>query len=143
MGLNEKLILVCIHGNLSEVKKLVKNGTDIHMANDSPLRNAAGLGYLDVVKYLVESGANIHADEGTPLINAVAHGHLEIVKYLVEHGADIHVNRDFPLRHAAIHSHLELATYLRKVAGKKWKCYNCLVSPTCLKLCKGWNYGYK
>ena len=56
------------------------------------LNNAAFNGDFAVVKRLVEQGADIHMNDDTPLYNAALSNHFSIVKYLVEHGSKIYTN---------------------------------------------------
>ena len=97
------------------------------------LIKACETGDIEKVKYLVDKGADIHRED-RDLRWAIENDHLEVVKYLVEHGSNIHA-----LTYAANNGHLEVAIYLREVARDKWKCHNCIVRSTCLKLCKDWN----
>ena len=80
---------------------------------------------------------NYKGDEDLKL--AASYGHLKLVKFLVEQGADIHVDNDEPLRWAAENGHFEVVNYFRSVAGKKWKCHDCLVRATCLDICYEFN----
>jgi ankyrin repeat protein len=99
-------------GHLDVVKFLVENDADIHAYNDLALRWAAGSGHLDVVKFLVEKGADIHADNDYALRWTAGKGHLEVVKFLVKNGADIHADNDYALRWAAGKGHLEVVKFL-------------------------------
>ena len=128
-SIENQLIASCKKGNISKVKELVKQGVDIHVRDDAPLKWAAMNGQLEIVNYYDEY----------PLRVAIVNGHLEVVKYLVEQGADIHVLDDAPLIRAVTNGHLEIANYLRSVVGPKWKCFDCIVRATCLTLCEGWN----
>ena len=53
-----------------------------------------------------------------------------------ENGAYIHAYEDDTLRCAARYGHLQVVNVLRKVAGDKYKCHNCIIRSTCLKLCE-------
>ena len=60
-------------------------------SSETPLHQAAILGYVDVVKALLAHGANVDArdsTEYTPLHEAVRYHHPDVVKVLVEHNAD-------------------------------------------------------
>ena len=135
----DKLIRACKIGDIEKVKYLVDHGAGIHADNEYALRWSASRGHLGVVKYLVEQGADIHAINNASLRLAANNSHLEVVNYLVEHGADVHVDNDYILRFVAKRGYLEMVNYLREVVGNKWKCYNCIVRITCLKLCEDWN----
>ena len=51
--------------SLKVIKRLIKEGADIHAGGDYALRYASQYGHLDVVKFLVSKGASIHAgDDG-------------------------------------------------------------------------------
>ena len=84
MSVEQELWRACYAGDLSEVKRLVAFGADIHAEEDYALRRAAHWGHLEVIKYLVECGADIHADDDYALRSAASYGHLAIVKYLCE-----------------------------------------------------------
>ena len=73
------------------------------------------------------------------LIDACENGDLTKIKYLVENGANIHACYDDALRFAAHNGNLEVVNYLRKVAGTKWKCFECVVRAACLNICEGLN----
>ena len=96
------------------LRKLIKEGADIHIGDDYVLRWAAQNGHLNVVKYLVKNGADIHAEDDYALRYAAYNGHLDVVKYLVKNGADIHAGDDYVLRWAASNGHLDIVKYLVK-----------------------------
>ena len=103
------------NGHLAVVKYLVSEGADIHAVNDYALQWAAYYGHLDVVKYLVSEGADIHAVNDFALRLAAGKGHLTIVKYLVSKGANIHADNDLALRWAAHNGHLAVVKYLKTI----------------------------
>ena len=78
---NEFLIESAIKGELSLMKYVIKNGTNIHVRDEAALKESSRNGHLEVVKYLVEQGANIHLENDYPLRWAARNGHLEVVKY--------------------------------------------------------------
>jgi ankyrin repeat protein len=84
-------------GNVGAVKKLLKEGADIHDDNDNALRWACNNGHLEVVKLLLENGADVHADNDDSLRLASKRGYLKIVKLLIQHGADI--NKGYRFSH--------------------------------------------
>jgi ankyrin repeat protein len=135
MNINDKLIEACESGDLLVVKKCVKKGADIHAWEDAALRYAAINKHLKIVKYLVKQGADVRADDDDALLSAADDGHLEMVKYLIEQGADIHTTSDWALRYAARNGHLQVVNVLRKAAGSKYKCHQCIIKSTCLDLC--------
>jgi ankyrin repeat protein len=112
--LNEDLIRATKHGNLEQVKALIKKGAKINNKNGIALINAVKMGNLDIVKYLVENDAKINYKniKNTPLKLSAENGYFEVVKYLVEHGADIHDQNDAPLRMSTSNGHLEVVKYL-------------------------------
>ena len=103
---------------------------------EAGLSDACSNGNLSAVKKYIRLGANIHVYIDAALRYAAYDGHLEVVKYLVEHGADIHALHDDALRGAAENRHLQVVNVLRKAAGAKYKCHNCIIKSTCLELCK-------
>ena len=104
------------------------------------LVEACYTGNIEKIKCLVEQDFNnVHAWNNYALRWSAYHGHLEIVKYLIEKGVDIHADNNETLRLSVLHGQLEIVNYLREVAGDKWKCFNCIVRTTCLKLCDDWN----
>jgi ankyrin repeat protein len=142
MNLNEQLFNECENGNLDKVKRLVKQGADIHAddlnkvkqlveqganihaRDDLALRLAAEYGHLEVVKFLVEQGANIHArdnyaENDYALRRAAGNGQLDVVKYLVEKGANIHADDDYALQVAARYGHREVVQYLNNIKERK------------------------
>ena len=99
-------------GRLDYTIIALKNGVDIHLWGDKPLRSASLRGYFDVVKYLIEHGADIHANNDWSLVWAGAKGHLEIVKYLIENGADISADNNRTLLLSSRSGELSVVKYL-------------------------------
>jgi ankyrin repeat protein len=140
VNLEKQLIIAAERGYLKMVKNFVEQGADINAYRNHALRWSAHRGHLDVVKYLVEQGADInHTDRGLALSWAAARGHFEVVKYLVEQGTIVNAENDQALEWAIRHNHIEVVLYLKRIYSEKYKekflCHNCLVLPTCLKLC--------
>ena len=98
--------------NLAVIKKLVKEGADIHTDSGYTLQWASKNGHFNIVKYLVKSGADTHANNNYALRLASGNGHLNVVKYLVENGADVHTGNDHALRWASINNHFSVVKYL-------------------------------
>jgi ankyrin repeat protein len=65
-----KLHKACASGNLKEVKRLLKDGVDIHYKNDAGLRWAVFNSHLEIIKLLLDNGANIHAN-GDEILNSL------------------------------------------------------------------------
>ena len=76
-------------------------------------------------------------------IRACTNGDLSKVKALLKQGANTHAWDDEALRRAAEQGHLNVANFLREVAGLKYKCHECLIKSTCLKLCEDFRAGEK
>jgi ankyrin repeat protein len=110
------LRLAAESGHLDVVKYLIKNGADIHARDDYALGWAVSNDYLDVVKYLIKNGADIHARDDCALRYAASNGHLSVVKYLVEKGADIHAVDDWAFQWAAIRGHMDIVEFLSTVS---------------------------
>ena len=141
MFIDGELIRACRYCNLVEIKALVKQGANMRVWDDCPLRVVAQYGYLDAVKYFVDHGADIHARDDGALRAATYYKHLDVVKYLVEQGSNIHAMYDWPLRWAVYYGHLETANFLREAAGTGYKCHECLIKSTCLELCEDFRSG--
>ncbi len=106
--LSDSEVLPLVHsagaGDLDEVKRLLKNGTEIDLRNDqmfgqTPLLAATSSGNLDLAIFLVKQGANVNLAERhgrTALMMAAAHGDraTNLVKVLLEHGADVTLKDD-------------------------------------------------
>jgi len=76
--------------NITQVKRLVNKGGNIHFYGDEFLIMACYCGYLDLVKYMIEkckckSDAKYHK----PFTSAVAHKKFDVAEYLVEHEKNI------------------------------------------------------
>jgi ankyrin repeat protein len=100
--LNDDLInAINISDHLVNIKSLIEQGADIHVANDYAFRKNVEKRYIKIIKYLVEQGANINAFENYALRLSASYGHLEVVKYLVEQGANIYAQEDYALRYSS------------------------------------------
>ena len=110
--LDDMLIEIAAKGSIQGVKRMEKEGANIHAYHDWALTTASGNGHLEVVKYLVEHDANMHANNHASLILAISNGQLEVVKYLVDHGANIHAQHDMVLIVPSEKGYLEIVKYL-------------------------------
>lgn len=71
----------------------MENGANIHLYNETPLRNAIINGKLEMVKFLAERGANIHYGNDTAARNL----HLDIYKYLISKGLDPNLHKQMTI----------------------------------------------
>ena len=108
---------------------------ELKMIHSEMVFRACANGDLSAVKKHLKQGANIHARSDNALRLAAFNGHLEIVEYLIEQGANIHLWSDMALRYAVGRKHLRIVNVLRKAAGAKYKCHKCIIKSTCLELC--------
>ena len=82
-------------GNLEEIRRLLKSGTDVNMSGYrgwTALHWAVHSKHKDVVELLISSGASIDVkanDNKTPLHVAAERGPKDIAELLIEEGADI------------------------------------------------------
>jgi len=88
-------------GNLSEVRKLLKNGANPNIRcahNLTPLHHAAYWGEVRILELLIKNGANVNTDNGggrgwTPLHSAAISGGLkkrrEVIEILIKNKADL------------------------------------------------------
>ena len=129
--LNEKLIRAANVGYLEEIKRLIKSGADVNVADNqgrTALHAAAGTSlYLskntEVVKMLIAEGADVNAadNQGRTALHAAAGTSLylskntEVVKMLIAKGADVNAadNQGRTALHiAAEEGHAEIAELL-------------------------------
>ncbi|KAK7077238.1 hypothetical protein SK128_015394 [Halocaridina rubra] len=88
----------CIAGNLSMVKRLLKQGHPVNPRDNCgwlPLHEAANHGFCDIVNVLLDAGASIndrggkYCDGITPIHDAAACGNLSVVRLLMSRGASV------------------------------------------------------
>jgi ankyrin repeat protein len=83
---NDVFLWACINGNFNRVKRLVKQGIDIHIHNDLALSWSAENGHLNIVKFLTEQGGT---DINRPVYSSAlcwagVNKHLDVIKFLRE-----------------------------------------------------------
>ena len=84
------LILAVEKDEPSIVKMLLDAGSDVHVGNDTPIRNAVKKGNKEIVKLLLDAGADVNIDNEAPLYNAVTENNdVELVKMLLDAGAKV------------------------------------------------------
>lgn len=86
------LMLVCLKGNRSLAKLLIKGKADINHPGWTPLHYAATGGHTDIIQLLLDESAYIDAESPngtTPLMMAARYGNSKAVQLLIEEGADI------------------------------------------------------
>ena len=95
-GLGETVLhYLVVENQLALVQALIqKKGADINTLNDfgnSPLSEAASLGYLDMVNYLLSKGAKLKIPEQTDVVlhAAVRSNNVAVVKAVLNAGAAV------------------------------------------------------
>ena len=83
---NDVFLWACINGNFNRVKRLVKQGINIHIHNDLALSWSAENGHLNIVKFLTEQGGT---DINRPVYSsalcwATVNNHSDVIKFLRE-----------------------------------------------------------
>src|SRR5215475_12368410 len=82
-------------GNVAEVKRLIKGGANVSLANNygaTPMGLAAEVGNTEIIKLLLEAGADADSpnpDGQTALMDVARTGNVEAAELLVKHGAKI------------------------------------------------------
>ncbi len=109
-------------GDLTSVKRLLKEGADVNAADThgrTALLEASWAGHLDVVKLLIEKGADVNAADITgysPLMRASEEGHSDIASALIKAGAETNargkVRGTTPLMLAAENGHVKVIDLL-------------------------------
>jgi len=126
MGAASDLIIdAAKQGNISEVKRLVTQGTDIQFSDEfmmTPLHHAAYRARYDVVAYLIKIGANVNARnkaQETPLHLCAqdfkSEQRVEVASLLINNKADVNATSkggETPLHYAAYYGYSELIDLL-------------------------------
>jgi ankyrin repeat protein len=89
---DSELSKACLEGNLEEVEKRLKNGSNINSIDSegyTPFLNAVRSGNLKLVDFLLNNGANIRdktpREESNALMIASSYGYKNIVEYLLSY----------------------------------------------------------
>jgi ankyrin repeat protein len=121
-----KLFYACQHGNLTEVKELIRHGNVNINAMDyeqnTPLHIAAQNNHPKIVKELVENDAqlNLQNEYGETPVHKAAINSLESIKELIKAGADVNIQDDWgtvPLHVASHWGHLNIVIELVKAGA--------------------------
>ena len=93
----EDLIAYSAAGDVPNVQRLIKEGTNVNDADDNgttPLYMASQEGHHETVKLLLDADADVNAADSngfTPLLVASLQGHHETVKLLLDAKANVNV----------------------------------------------------
>ncbi|KAJ7352737.1 hypothetical protein OS493_034088 [Desmophyllum pertusum] len=96
-SVGKSIHLAALAGDLPEVKRLLKNGADIHKKDHlgkTPLMCAALAGSLAVVQVLIQEGADVTCNDNrgdTTLHTAIQAGNEDVIKSLLQ-SSDIDIN---------------------------------------------------
>lgn len=72
-----------------------------------------------VIKKLIKEGADVHASDSNVLVWACIRGDLGLVKYLVKLGVTINTYEDRAISCALIKGNIDIVTYLEKIIDKR------------------------
>ena len=109
-------------GNVAEVKRLLRAGADVSIANNygaTPMSLAAEVGNADILAVLLEAGANVespNADGQTALLAVSRTGNVKAAELLLAAGAKVDAREHFggqtPLMWASARRHPEMMQLL-------------------------------
>jgi len=112
--MQEELESACENGDLTEVKRLVKNGVNVNGNNNIAIFQAGIYNQPEIIKFLIENGADFQHDNEVVLRAMILHKQFDMVKFLVEEKkCDVCTNNNWPLR-VAMNISLPIAKYLIK-----------------------------
>ena len=82
------------------IKKLLKNGADIQLADDlgyTPLHTAVDSQNMECVALLLKNGANVNAKDswGNVPLNRVEHTDIDMFELLLKNGADCTIKNNY------------------------------------------------
>jgi len=122
------LIRASSKGDLSAVKKLINEGTDVNECDNNgrtALIEAAWAGHADVVKLLLDKGANVDTADNsgyTALMRASEEGIVPVINLLIQKGANVNtrgkVRGTTPLMLAAEQGHVKAMEVLLDKGAK-------------------------
>jgi ankyrin repeat protein len=73
---------------------------DFDFPNEILLLGFSNLGDITQIRKLLQKGIDIHIEEESALLNAVRGNHLELVRFLLENGANIHAQQNIAFNYA-------------------------------------------
>ena len=122
---NSSFYMTAYMGDMSRIKELVENGTDIDKKDEAgwtPLYWAVSGGQGEIAKFLIDNGADIDADDGNGqslLHQAARSGSPQLVELLISKGGDVNAKIQSgnqggytPLHNAALSNNVEVAELL-------------------------------
>lgn len=113
----DKLQSAAIYGDIEEIRKLQKEGVDIHADDDIVFRLACAHGKLELVKFLLKNDVDVHIKSDWGIRAACAYGHWKLINFLLDNGADIYADNESALYCAAGKGNLEVVKYLVEEKG--------------------------
>lgn len=89
IGSEDALSYSAERGHTEIVRLLVKNGANIHIHNDKPLRLSLEKGHLEIVKLLLDNGSDLYSKGGIPIRMCMRNHHFHVMEYLIENNLDV------------------------------------------------------